>query len=210
MAGYKTWSPLEEITAANMNSYLRDNSIPQFANAAARTAAIVSPVVGTASYLLDTGSYEVYYGATTGWRRPWANPWGVLNAAQNTAAASSTGTEVDIPGMSMTFTAVTGRLYAIHLQVVCGNPGSPIDWIVRVKEGSTLVAYAAQSFHNTASESTQTLSFYGTFTAGSHTIKATIQRTGGSGTATVLFPNNTANPNFFIQDIGPLSAPPAS
>lgn len=210
MGGYKTWAALEEVTAANFNTYLRDNSVPQFANSAARSAAIVSPVVGTFSYLLDTGSLEVYYGATTGWRPPWRQPWGILNAAQNTAATSSTGTEVDITGLSITFTAVTGRLYALHAQVVCGNPGSPIDWIFRIKEGSTLVAYAAQSFHNTASESTQTLSFYGTFTAGSHTLKGTIQRTGGSGTATVLFPNNTANPNIFIQDIGPLSSPPAS
>lgn len=78
MGGYKTWSPLEEVTAANMNSFVRDNTVPQFANAAARTAAIVSPVYGTASYLLDTGSYEVYYGATTGWRRVWNDPWGLI------------------------------------------------------------------------------------------------------------------------------------
>jgi hypothetical protein len=77
MGGYKTWAALEEVTAANFNSFLRDNSIPQFASAAARSAAIVSPVVGTASYLLDTGSYEVYYGATTGWRKPWSEPWGL-------------------------------------------------------------------------------------------------------------------------------------
>jgi len=89
MGGYKTWSPLEEVTAANMNSFVRDNTVPQFANAAARTAAIVSPVVGTASYLLDTGSYEVYYGATTGWRKPWSEPWG--NVLYQTYATQQTG-----------------------------------------------------------------------------------------------------------------------
>lgn len=78
MGGYKTWTALEEVKAADMNTFVRDNTVPQFANSAARSSAIPSPVVGTASYLADTGSYEVYYGATTGWRPVWRDPWGLI------------------------------------------------------------------------------------------------------------------------------------
>lgn len=39
MAGYKTWAALEEVTATNMNSYVRDQTVNIYTNDAARTAA---------------------------------------------------------------------------------------------------------------------------------------------------------------------------
>ena len=63
MGGYKTWAALEEVTAANMNTYVRDNTVPQFASAAARSAAIAAPVTGTLSFLTDTNALDYYSGS---------------------------------------------------------------------------------------------------------------------------------------------------
>jgi hypothetical protein len=51
MAGYKTFVAGEEATAADANSYLMSQTVPRFASAAARTAALSAPVVNQLSQL---------------------------------------------------------------------------------------------------------------------------------------------------------------
>ena len=95
MPGWKTWAALEEVTAANMNSFVRDQTVQVFNNAASRSAAISSPTRGLVSLLTDSGALEIYYGTTTGWARPWNQPYGFIteNAnGSNVNAASGTWT----------------------------------------------------------------------------------------------------------------------
>jgi len=40
-----------------------------------------SPAIGQAIYETDTGNILVYYGATTGWKPPWGQPWGIVGGA---------------------------------------------------------------------------------------------------------------------------------
>ena len=63
---------------------IRDRVIQNFASAAARDAAITSPVVGMHCYVTSVGLMQ-YSGATNGWTQPWYQPWGMVYFAQLTS-----------------------------------------------------------------------------------------------------------------------------
>ena len=60
MAGYRTWTPLEVITASNVQGYLQNQTVLYFDNSSARSSAIAAPVEGMHSYLDDVARVEVY------------------------------------------------------------------------------------------------------------------------------------------------------
>jgi len=62
---YKIWQVNEILTAADMNTYIGNQTILTFAGTAARATAIGTPVEGMLSYV-GGGSVEVYAG-TAGW-----------------------------------------------------------------------------------------------------------------------------------------------
>jgi hypothetical protein len=63
---YKVWAVNEILTAADMNTYVGNQTILSFAGTAARAAAIATPVEGMLSYV-GSGVVEVYAGTATGW-----------------------------------------------------------------------------------------------------------------------------------------------
>jgi len=75
----KIWQSGEEIKAADVNQYLQTQAIQVFADAAARTAAIPSPTVGMATYLISNGYLEIFTDKTSpaSWRPPWNTSWGL-------------------------------------------------------------------------------------------------------------------------------------
>lgn len=83
-SGFKNFTAGSVLTASDVNNYLMEQSVMVFANAAARDAAITSPERGMAVFLSDSASLLFYYGATTGWRPAWNQPWG-LNLFQTYA-----------------------------------------------------------------------------------------------------------------------------
>ena len=77
------------------------------ANTAARPT---SPFTGQAIYQVDTD--EVLYYNGTSWSRPANMPWGVIGSVvRTTGDLTLTTVFQDLTDMSITFTAVTGRLY---------------------------------------------------------------------------------------------------
>lgn len=64
MGGYYTAVTGATITAANWNTYVRDQGINQFATATARDAAITSPTEGMVVYLADSDTLWFYSGST--------------------------------------------------------------------------------------------------------------------------------------------------
>lgn len=66
MPGYYSPSAGQVITAANWNSYVRDQLVTVFANAAARASAITTPVEGMVTFLQDIDRLEVYIAGS--WR----------------------------------------------------------------------------------------------------------------------------------------------
>jgi hypothetical protein len=67
-AGAKLFVSGDVLTAAQVNTYLMDQSVMRFADASARTAAFggageITLAEGMMSYLMDTNSVEVYNGS---------------------------------------------------------------------------------------------------------------------------------------------------
>lgn len=64
MSGYRTWTPLEVITASNVQSYLQDQTVMVFPSNAVRSTAVTVPTEGMLSWLEDGNKYQFYNGAT--------------------------------------------------------------------------------------------------------------------------------------------------
>jgi hypothetical protein len=91
-AGYKLFQTGDVLTAAQVNTYLNEQTVMVFANAAARTSALTSVLAeGMVSYLQDTNVVEVYNGSA----------WVGLAADQ---------TPLTTKGDLFTFTTVDARL----------------------------------------------------------------------------------------------------
>jgi hypothetical protein len=65
-AGYKSWVDGDILTAADVNTYLMQQAVMVFADAAARTSAIAAPSEGMVTYLTGTDVIEYYDG--TAWQ----------------------------------------------------------------------------------------------------------------------------------------------
>ena len=62
-AGYRTFTAGEVLTASNVQTYLQDQVIGVYANAAAAGSALGTPAEGQFRYLEDTDAFEYYDGA---------------------------------------------------------------------------------------------------------------------------------------------------
>ena len=97
---------------------LTGSGVTIVANAAARPTTGLSE--GYMIYQQDTNEFLVWYSSTTGWKPPWNIPWGEIAYVKNTTT-DTTGignTQIDITGLSVTFTAVAGRKYLVTLMVM--------------------------------------------------------------------------------------------
>jgi len=63
MSGYRTWTPLEVITASNVQSYLQDQTVMVFPSSSVRSTAITVPTEGMLSWLEDGDKYQFYNGS---------------------------------------------------------------------------------------------------------------------------------------------------
>jgi hypothetical protein len=129
-------------------------------------------------------------------------PGGVKGFAQATTNQGGITTNVDVTGLTVTFTAVANRYYRLTASLF---PGSTVatDLIrVQITDGSNNVLTAGQV---TAGAGTVTLerSVVRTFSAGSTTVKVRLQRNSGTGTITS---NASADvpAQLIVDDIGPV------
>jgi hypothetical protein len=91
LGGYYSPNPNETITASNWKTYVRDQTVNQFATASARSSAITSPTEGNVSWRNDENVVEAYDG--TNW-----TPVGWIPLASTTiGVATSTVTWSSIP-----------------------------------------------------------------------------------------------------------------
>jgi len=100
MAGYKVWAADDILTAADLNGYLMNQSVTQWANSGARASGILAPAEGMLSYLIDTDLYYRWSGSA----------WVALTVSQATNANTVGG--ITIFNSSTTPTAnATGDLW---------------------------------------------------------------------------------------------------
>ena len=111
MSGYREWQTGEVVTAANVNSYLQDQSVMKFADSAARDTALGTAVgggnalrEGMTAYLDDTDTLQ-YYGGTA-----WAN---VPTAADVDAAGGLVAVEHALFTGTQTNSTASGANFAV-------------------------------------------------------------------------------------------------
>ena len=122
-AGYKLFNTGDVLTAAQVNTYLNEQTVMVFASSAARTSALTSVLAeGMVSYLQDTNAVEVYNGSA------WV---GVSGAGDVTEVQAGTGISV---------ASGTGPI-----PVVTNTMATAID-----AEGDLIIGDAADAFQRLA------------------------------------------------------------
>lgn len=157
-----------------------------------------NPFQGQTIYETDTGSFLVYYGATTGWKLPWNQPWGHI---VTTTSQSNTISGGYLTGVNTTFTAISNRRYKITghctLEVVSGR-------VILSLSSTTSGALFRFGDLTGASYVHSEGSYVGTLAAGSHTIQ--IQVVIVSGTTNGLADSTTNLHRIVVEDIGPATS----
>jgi hypothetical protein len=84
MAGRKIFAPATVLTAADVNSFLMDQSVMVFDNDTARGSAIPAPIEGMTTYLSDIKRLELYNGTS------WVNAAGAVVSQTNGVVTTAT------------------------------------------------------------------------------------------------------------------------
>jgi hypothetical protein len=137
----KTWVAGEDINAVDVNSYLQNQMVLQFANATERASEIPNPTVGMVSFLSGTGAFEVFTDKTTppSWRPPWNTAWGLVRGAMVYDIPLNTGAQWIIMHLP---TRIPGRQYKVEYDVTLtpANMGN-FDIKYQIETGYDLQSY---------------------------------------------------------------------
>ncbi len=167
------------------------------ANTAARPT---SPFEGQAIYQVDTNQYLIWNG--TAWTPPTNLPWGVMGTVyRNTGDFTGTTTLGDITGMSITFTAVAGRIYRASWGAGARKE-TAAGWsqITFADSANALYGYSIQYAIANQYLNLSGVSVITGLTAGSKTFKL---RGVTENNTVSIFGNTNAPLQFIIEDIGP-------
>ena len=129
-----------------------------------------------------------------------ALPRGILGYAEVTANQLNVTSEVDLTGLSVTVTAGTSRRLKVTVQGEYRTAASNDAGLVNIKESTTILGRArlnpGAAVHNTFHASTVIAP-----SAGSHTYKATMVLTAGSGDLDLIAASGSAA-FILVEDIG--------
>ena len=130
-------------------------------------------------------------------------PRGVMGYVQNnTSNATVTGTEADVSGMTVTFTAEANRLYRVTFNCFYLQSDASSRLILVFADSANTAINATQQVNPVAS-GYGTLSYsylFGLSSGGSITRKIRAQTTGGTVT---IFGSATSTYSLVIEDMGP-------
>lgn len=143
-AGYKLFQTGDVLTAAQVNTYLNEQTVMVFANAAARTSALTSVLAeGMMSYLQDTNSVEVYNGSS------WVNVGNAgditeVQAGVGISVASGTGPIPVITNSSTDLITTAGDLlYGTAADTVARLGIGTAGQVLKVNSGATAPEWGA-------------------------------------------------------------------
>ena len=200
-SGFRTFANSEVLTASNVQNYLMEQTVMSFASTGARDTQITAPEQGMVAYVRSGDSSEGFYTRNaTSWQKGpgWNAPWGFQAF---TSTQSNTVSSTYITGLDTTFTAIANRRYKITLHLSLNT--SVGRALFNITDGATVLRRVADQTnpvyeHLEASHVT-------TLTAGSHTIRATLNLI--SGSFSLLADSSTNTHSLLIEDIGPSGAP---
>jgi hypothetical protein len=158
-AGYKLFQTGDVLTAAQVNTYLNEQTVMVFANAAARTSALTSVLAeGMVSYLQDTNAVEVYNGSA------WVGVSGAgdvteVQAGVGISVASGTGPIPVITNSSTDLITTAGDiLYGTAADTVARLGIGTAGQVLKVNSGATAPEWGAASSGGMTSIASGTLS----------------------------------------------------
>ncbi len=157
--------------------------LEQTLNRVDATSDIANPVRGMSAVDLDTMEVFVYYGATTGWARPWHQPWGHVSVSSYFDNATS-GTTALTAGSTAPTSLIANRLHHVvwWTEALAGTVNADTFSLDVTKDSTSIVSAttanvtSAGSFHLPGG-----LQRFFTTSAASHTYRAVAQRTAGTG-----------------------------
>ena len=204
---WKQWAFLEQVSSAQFQDYLQNQTVCRFTSVAQRDSQLPLPTAGQVCLLTTTGELLVYYGISVGWRPPWNTAWGTIDYKQITTPLHNVTSIVDVPGFTITWPAVTGRRYET---VFCGAAYSSVggDFIgLFITDGSNAIKQTGYIYSVTnALGSHVQCSLVETGLVGTISRKGRAGR--GSGTGNCSVQGSAGEPTYFtVRDVGPALAP---
>ena len=172
---------------------------------AQRTA--LTPVKGQTVYDTDLGSLLIYYGATTGWRPPWNQPWGTLLLATDTTNRTYSTSPSVMTGFTGSVATVINRKYRTTITLRAYNAGAAGFFTLQPRVAGTTQNNFTGYTISTSFDQSFTFSDVYTETATS-TRTFDIRASAASGTLSVTSANGRAV--FTVEDIGPVTSTPPS
>jgi hypothetical protein len=121
LVAYKVFTNGSTLQASELNENLMQQATAVFSNAAARTAAITSPLEGQLTYLEDVDRYEHYNGSS------WVSPFGATLLA-TTSFTSTTTLDVD---------NVFSSQFDAYQVVLAVTSSSAVDVAIQFRVGGT-------------------------------------------------------------------------
>jgi len=126
--------------AVAWGNQVRDQTVQRFSSTGARDAALPSPPRGTFCVTTDTDTLWQACGSPPLWTPPWNVAWGRVPAgsANQTGGNFVIGTAgpYDVPGMTVTITAVAGRRYRLSVAVNGQSGGGATQLYLILSDGS--------------------------------------------------------------------------
>jgi hypothetical protein len=132
----------EILTASDVNTFLGDQSVFQFADAAARGSAIPSPVEGMAAYLEDQNILSLYDGSA--WKNSLGVTGGILQVVHDDKTDTQTsslasGASIAVSGLSASITPKSSSsLILVFVQLSLSHSGGE-GASVLVRRDGTLI-----------------------------------------------------------------------
>ena len=158
-----------------------------------------NPYEGQQIYETDTDKILVWNG--TAWYANWNTAWGNVGYVFSTGGWQTlTTTIADISGASVSFTAVSGRLYKVTYNAIVQKISTTGTVNITITDSSNTTLFNSFSTITTNLFLNYSLSTVLTGLSGSVTIKA--RGATGSGSAN-LFRDTTYPTSFVVEDIGP-------
>ena len=176
---------------------------------AAPSSVITAPVSGQSAYLeTDYTQYE-YTTATSGWQKPWGQPWGVIAYGSTVTTQSAISAETDLTSLTASLPASWPANRRVRITVSLPNVAGTVandSFALRIKEGATTLQQSIYSIASTVLYVNPSMEWIFTPSSGAHTYKAALVRNTGTGTS-----NNGAAATtaalFTIEDVGPAANP---
>ena len=195
-AGYRTFAAGEVLTAANVQTYLQDQVVSVYADAAAADAALASPAEGQFRWLSDVDAFQVYSGSA------WVNAGGgatgsvvqVVSTTKTDTFSTTSTSFTDVTGLSASITpSSTSSKIIVNVSVSLGGEladglypsifdGSNNNILVPDSPGSRTSAYRGGVFNGTPDlEPAPFTIVHSPNTTSSFTYKVRVRVSGGTG-----------------------------